>query len=1104
MALRPTRFFVTFAVLYVTCIAASGQTPVTPTTTLAAETANNTSASNTFQRQPNGNIGAGNISKLPVRALLYSGSTTTVLAHVMAWFGDSQHMDVGYTSSDAAQIHKQVSDMLSRGIGGVVLDWDGPQRSLSTNTVAGFRTEAETRNGTFTFAVIEDVESVVAYSQQNGCDVTQKIIDDLNYAYTNFEISSAYMHQNGRPVVLFFGTEAYYIDWNKVRDNISGNPVLVFRNHEAFGLAQADGAFSWMNITDGDPNNQDLAGLDGLYSTAQQNPAKLVIGGAWKGFNDTLAAWSSNRIINQQCGKTWLATLAEAGNYYSSSNQLPFLQLVTWNDYEEGTEIETGIDNCVSVSESIQGSTLQWDIGANGNENAVSAYRVFISTDSPSAPNPGLMPLVDVAAATHSLDLSQYSLATATYTLYVEALGKATIANHMSRAVTYRPGHQPPTVSVSASPSTGTAPVTVTATVTASAASGSSIAGTSIDFGDGAIMNGSTASHQYGNAGTYTITATATDTLGVSSSSTTTVTVTASASYGVVISSPAAGNTNNQFVEVKATATTPNPPITAIWVYVDNQLEYQSSNQSSIDASLKLNNGSHHIVVQAWDWTGALFVGDVYINVLAPPSTLSAVLDVTQLPSVGKYGVMACTARSTDTNGFVTSSAVDFGDGTTAGGTTTYHNYGAAGTYTVKTTVTDDHGYTSSASTNVTVSGVADMPPIAVLSVNPTSGPAPLTVTVSTSGSSDPDGTISSSRIDFGDGTVVNGASAQHTYANVGTYTVTGTVTDNAGLSSQATASVQVATQPPAPTHDFSGSGKSGILWRNSSTGSDAIWLMNGGIVASNLTIWSVPDTNWKIVGVGDFDGDGKADILWRNSSTGQDAIWLMNGGTVASNLTIWAVPDTNWQVAGVADFNGDGKADILWRNSGTGQDAIWLMNGGVVASNLTIWTVPDLNWSIAGVGDFDGDGKADILWRNSNTGSDAIWLMNAGTVASNLTIWTVPDTNWKVAGVGDFDGDGKADILWRNSINGQDAIWLMNSGTVVSNLTIWAVSDLTLQVAGVGDFNGDGKSDILWRNSSTGSDAIWLMNGGTVSSNLAIWSVPDLNWNTQPHPGQS
>src|SRR5439155_9294175 len=42
-----------------------------------------------------------------------------------------------------------------------------------------------------------------------------------------------------------------------------------------------------------------------------------------------------------------------------------------------------------------------------------------------------------------------------------------------------------------------------------------------------------------------------------------------------------------------------------------------------------------------------------------------------------------------------------------------------------------------------------------------------------------------------------------------------------------------------------------------------------------------------------DFDGDGKADILWRNTNTGDNAIFRMNGFTLTSSALIPSVPTT-------------------------------------------------------------------------------------------------------------------------------------------------------------------------------------------------------------------
>jgi hypothetical protein len=104
-------------------------------------------------------------------------------------------------------------------------------------------------------------------------------------------------------------------------------------------------------------------------------------------------------------------------------------------------------------------------------------------------------------------------------------------------------------------------------------------------------------------------------------------------------------------------------------------------------------------------------------------------------------------------------------------------------------------------------------------------------------------------------------------------------------------------------------------------------------------------------VGTGDFNGDGNTDILWRNYSTGENAVWLMNGTTELNSVYLRTIPtNLNWDIVGTGDFNGDGNTDILWRNYSTGENAIWLMNGTTELNSVFLRTIPtNLNWDIVG-----------------------------------------------------------------------------------------------------------------------------------------------------------
>jgi PKD repeat protein len=88
--------------------------------------------------------------------------------------------------------------------------------------------------------------------------------------------------------------------------------------------------------------------------------------------------------------------------------------------------------------------------------------------------------------------------------------------------------------------------------------------------------------------------------------------------------------------------------------------------------------------------------------------------------------------------------------------------------------------------------GSPNQPPVAVAAVTPDHGSAPLTVQFSSADSYDPDGIISATSWDFGDGSSSNEANPSHTYTSVNTFQATLTVTDNNGATHTDTVSVNV------------------------------------------------------------------------------------------------------------------------------------------------------------------------------------------------------------------------------------------------------------------------------------------------------------------------
>jgi hypothetical protein len=58
--------------------------------------------------------------------------------------------------------------------------------------------------------------------------------------------------------------------------------------------------------------------------------------------------------------------------------------------------------------------------------------------------------------------------------------------------------------------------------------------------------------------------------------------------------------------------------------------------------------------------------------------------------------------------------------------------------------------------------------------------------------------------------------------------------------------------------------------------------------VASQATAWIAAAT-------GDYNGDAKADIVWRNTSTGANSLWL--SASMANAQALTSVADQKWKI---------------------------------------------------------------------------------------------------------------------------------------------------------------------------------------------------------------
>jgi hypothetical protein len=270
--------------------------------------------------------------------------STTVVAVYVPWFGDPEHIKVGYTTDDPAVLRRQIGRAKEMGVQVFAVDWYGERRPFLDHSYALMQQAASQNH--FKVALMYDE------TEEDNGQATEESLAAMAKAYNAYlrpgaPGRDAYLEYQGRPVIFVFPKRGH-TDWNRVRAQLNTWPVpplLFYKDDAAPEYANAfDGNYAWVHPSkewarDGSDWGKEY--LDAFYKRMQSRPDKILVGTAWPGFDDSKASWSMNRHIDGRCGRTFDDTL-QLFRYYNQFETMPFLMIATWNDYEEGTAIESG------------------------------------------------------------------------------------------------------------------------------------------------------------------------------------------------------------------------------------------------------------------------------------------------------------------------------------------------------------------------------------------------------------------------------------------------------------------------------------------------------------------------------------------------------------------------------------------------------------------------------------------------------------------------------------------------------------------------------------------------------------------------------------------
>ncbi|HWZ16066.1 MAG TPA: glycoside hydrolase family 71/99-like protein [Mucilaginibacter sp.] len=254
-----------------------------------------------------------------------------------------------YASSDRDVIDYHLLLMKYAGIDGVIVDWYGTHNVLDYPLVKRNTDSIFNRipYAGLQFAICYEDATLQQVKSLAGIDTVQAAREDFTYLQSQYFNSSSYIKTNNQPLLLDFGPQSLKTtaDWQQAFSGLSAKPRLLSLEYQG-GVTGSSGSgeFAWVNATD-------QADLQGFYQNRAPSQA-TYFAGAYPGFQDFYkqGGWGNNLFL---IGYNGAATLQNCLSLAKTSGT-NYLQLITWNDYGEGTMIEPTLDFNFTFLQAIQ------------------------------------------------------------------------------------------------------------------------------------------------------------------------------------------------------------------------------------------------------------------------------------------------------------------------------------------------------------------------------------------------------------------------------------------------------------------------------------------------------------------------------------------------------------------------------------------------------------------------------------------------------------------------------------------------------------------------------------------------------------------------------